>query len=408
MSAFEAVRVSEHVLWVGAIDWGLRDFHGYATHRGTTYNAYLILSDPITLVDTVKAGFGSEMLARIASAVELSKVKVIISNHAEMDHSGSLPEIVRELQPERVLVSAQGKEALERHFHWGREVEVIREGERYDLGAGLSARFVETPMLHWPDSMFTYLEEDAVLFSNDAFGMHLASGARFADQVEPELWREEAAKYYANILLPLSPIVTKLLGRLAGLKLGPRIIAPDHGPVWRRHPENIVRLYGEWATQAPTRKAVLVHDTMWQSTNRMAAAIGEGLTARGMLVRQMPLSGAHRSDVATELLEAGALLVGSPTINNQMFPRIADVLTYLKGLRPRNLVGAAFGSYGWGGQAVGQIEEQLRELKVDVAAEGLKLPYVPDEEGLARCRALGEQVAARMSERLDPNARVNG
>jgi flavorubredoxin len=400
MSAFQAVKVSEHVLWVGAIDWGLRDFHGYATSRGTTYNAYLILSDPVTLVDTVKAAFKDEMLARISSAIEPRQIGRIISNHSEMDHSGALPEIVSLLQPQEVIASAQGKETLARHFHWDREVEVAEEGRAYDLGGGMRVRFVETPMLHWPDSMFTYLEDEGVLFSHDAFGMHLAGSARFVDGVAPEIWRLEAAKYFANILMPLSAIIVKQLGRLAEAKLVPRIIAPDHGPIWRRRPENIVRLYSEWAKQAPTRKAVVVHGTMWQSTSRMAAAVGEGLAAGGLDVCQMPLSGAHRSDVATELLEAGALLVGSPTINNQIYPTVADVLTYLKGLRPKNLLGAAFGSYGWSGQAVALIEGELREMKIELAAEGLRLPYVPDAAGLERCRLLGEQVAAKLRERL--------
>jgi len=397
--AFEAVKVSEHVYWVGAIDWALRDFHGYATQRGTTYNAYLILADPVILVDTVKAAFKDEMLARIASLVDPAKVRWIISNHSEMDHSGALPDVVAQLRPEKVLASKQGREALARHFHWQQPVEVVADGQEIEVG-GLHLRFIETPMVHWPDSMFTMLAEDEVLFSNDAFGMHLAGSARFTDQVPPELWREEAAKYYANILMPLSSLIEKLLVRAGELKLSPRIIAPDHGPIHRRRPENIVRLYAQWTQQAPQRKAVVVHDTMWQSTARMARAIGEGLAAGGMEVHQMPLAGSHRSDVATELLEAGALLVGSPTMNNQIFPTVADTLTYLKGLRPKNLVGAAFGSYGWGGQAVGLIEAQLKEMKIDLAAEGVKLQYVPDDEGLKRCRELGEKVAAAVNERM--------
>jgi len=401
--AFEAVKVSDHVYWVGAIDWALRDFHGYATSRGTTYNAYLILSDPVVLVDTVKAAFKDEMLARIASLVDPGSIRWIISNHAEMDHSSALPEVVARVRPEKVLASAQGRDALARHFHWDQPVEVVADGQELEVG-GVHLRFIETPMLHWPDSMFTLLVEDGVLFSNDAFGMHLAGSARFIDQVPPELWRAEAAKYYANILMPLSPVVAKLLARAAELKLSPRVIAPDHGPIFRRHPENIVRLYAQWSRQEPQRKAVVVHGTMWQSTARMAWAIGEGLAAGGMEVCQMPLGAAHRSDVATELLEAGALIVGSPTINNQIFPTVADVLTYLKGLRPKNLLGAAFGSYGWSGQAVGLIEAQLREMKIDLAGEGLRLQYVPDDEGLSRCRALGERVAAAVVERLGGQA----
>ncbi len=396
---FEAVRISERVYWVGAIDWELRDFHGYQTSRGSTYNAYLVLADKLTLIDTVKAPFLDEMLARIASLVDPAEIRCVVSNHAELDHSGGLPLLLQRVHPETVVASVKGVRTLHEHFHWDRVLQEVRTGSQLDLG-NARLRFVETPMLHWPESMFSYLEEEQILFSQDAFGMHLASVERFADEADPAVLRQEAAKYFANILLPFSNAVTALLGKLPELAIAPHVIAPDHGPIWRESPPEIVAWYGEWAAQRPARKAVVVYDTMWQSTARMAHAVAEGLTAGGVTARLMPLEGSHRSDVVTELLEAGGLIVGSPTLNNQILPRLADVMTYLKGLRPRNLVGAAFGSYGWSGESVARLEELLRDMHVELAEEGVRVLYVPDAEGLGRCRSLGAAVAARLGEKI--------
>lgn len=398
-SSLRAARISDRAYWVGAVDWGLRDFHGYATSRGSTYNAYLVLGDPVTLIDTVKAPFVDEMLERIASVVDPARVRIIVSNHAELDHAGGLPRTIAALRPERVIASALGIKALRGHFHWDQPLYAPQDGETLRLG-DLTLRFIETRMLHWPDSMFTYLEEEQTLFSQDAFGMHLASAERFADQLETAVLREEAGKYFANILLPYTNLITRLIGRLPELKLAPRVIAPDHGPIWRERPETIVGWYADWAIQRPGRKAVVVYDTMWQSTDAMARAVGEGLAAGGLSVVLRPLAACQRSDIATSLLGAGALLLGSPTLNNQIFPTVADVVTYLKGLRPRNLVGAAFGSYGWSGEAVAQLEAMLQEMRVEVVAEGVKAVYVPDADVRARCRALGEAVAAAVVERV--------
>jgi flavorubredoxin len=394
---FEAVRVTDRVWWVGAIDWHIREFHGYATHRGTTYNAYLVVGDEVTLVDTVKPAFYDEMMSRVASVVDPSRIETILSNHAEMDHSGSLPRAVAAVRPQRVLASKKGVEALRAHFgDLGAPLEPVASGSTLDLG-GVRARFLETRMLHWPDSMFTVLDDDGVLFSQDAFGMHLASTERFADEVAADLLEREAAKYYANILLPFSAQVTKLLGRVAEIGLAPRVVAPDHGPIFRQDVTWPLERYGRWAQQMPTKKAVVVFDTMWQSTAAMARAIEEGLRLGGAgPVQVMPLGSCHRSDVATELLDAGALIVGSPTLNNQMYPTVADALTYLQGLKPRNLVGAAFGSHGWSGEAVSKIEEHLDAMKIERVAESVKVVYVPDAAALGRCRDLGRAVAERL------------
>ncbi len=395
LTSFSAVKISEHVYWVGAVDWEIRDFHGYATDRGTTYNAYLIKAERITLVDSVKAPFRAELMARIASVVDPGDIDVVVSNHSEMDHSGCLPEVIDAIRPELVVASKMGVKALESHFHGRFDVTPVEDGGSLSLG-DLNLTFLETRMLHWPDSMFTYLAEDRVLFSQDGFGMHLASTERFDDEIDEGILYDEAARYYANILMPYSPVVRKLLTRVPELGLEFDLVAPDHGPIWRSRFGMITDAYAKWSEQAPTLKAVVVYDTMWGSTATMARAIADGLAAGGATPRLVPLQGSHRSDVAAELLEAGALLVGTPTINNNFFPSLGDVFSYLKGLRPRNLVGAAFGSYGWSGEGVAQVNAMLEEMKVELVSDGLSVQFVLDEERLEECRALGQSVAERL------------
>lgn len=394
---YKAIKVSEHVYWVGAVDWTIRDFHGYRTKRGSTYNAYLIIADKITLIDTVKAPFKDELLSRIASIVDPKRIDYIISNHSEMDHSGCLAEVIREVSPEKIFASTIGAKTLKEHFDIDREIIPLKDETELSLG-NMTLRFMETRMLHWPDSMFTYLGEDKILFSQDAFGMHLASCERFADEVEEAILEYEAATYYANILLPYSPLILNLLEKVGESGLDIRVVAPDHGPVWRRDLGKILGLYKQWAGQKPTNKAIVLYHTMWRSTELMARAFEEGLIAGGAQVKMMSMGSFHRSDVAYEILSAGALLVGSSTLNNNMLPAMADVLTYLKGLKPRNLIGASFGSYGWSGESAGQIRDILEGMKVVLAGEPIKSKYVPDDAVLEKCYAVGRTIAEKLRE----------
>ncbi len=396
---FNAVKMTDDIWWVGAIDWNIREFHGYVTRRGSTYNAYLIMADKPTLIDTVKAPFREEMMARIASVIDPGKIAYIVSNHSEMDHSGCLAEVIKAVNPERVFASAVGAKSLKEILTIDREITAVRDGETLNLG-NRTLTFMETRMLHWPDSMFTYLNEELVLFSQDAFGMHYASLERFDDEVDPAILAYEAATYYANILLPYSPLVLKLLEKVTAAGLAFRLIAPDHGPIWRRDIGGILERYGRWAAQKPTGKAVVVYGTMWHSTEKMARAISEGLSKGGLRVKLMSMSEVHRSDVMYEILGAGALAVGSSTLNNNMLPMIADVMTYMKGLKPKNLIGAAFGSFGWSGEAVKQIEGVLAEMKVASAGEGISVKNAPDAETIAQCYDLGLTMAEKVKARL--------
>ncbi|MBN2056048.1 FprA family A-type flavoprotein [bacterium] len=394
---YEAVPVAESVFWTGVIDWAIRDFHGYLTSRGTSYNAFVVKAGKVTLVDTVKRPFLDEFLARVRSVVNIQDITYIVSNHAEMDHSGCLGELIELAKPEKVFTSRLGRKALVEHFpHLDGILTAVGDGEQLDLD-GLHLQFMETRMLHWPDSMFSYLPERNLLFSQDGFGMHLAGYERFDDEIKPSVLYREAAKYYANILYPFAPMVIKLLARVEEMGLAPDIIAPDHGPIWRADRSSILEWYERWAAQEPTNKAVVCFDTMWGSTEAMARAVGEGLNSGGCHAKLLPLSVQHRSDIATELLEAGALLVGSPTMNNNLFPTLADTLTYLRGLKPQRKIGNAFGSAGWSGEAVGQLLAYLEDLKVRLVGEPVRATYRPTSADLAACVDLGRAVAADLA-----------
>ncbi len=394
MASFEAKKITDKVYWVGAIDWELRDFHGYTTSRGTTYNAYLVLGEKPILIDTVKAQFYDEMMARIASVIDPKEIAYIVSNHAEMDHSGSLQKAVATIKPEKVFASKMGVKALNAHFNLDFEITEITPNEEIAFG-DRKFKFIETRMLHWPDSMFTYFVDDGILFSQDGFGMHLATSQLFADENDDNVLYYEAAKYYANILLPYSSFVTRLLAQVPSLNLDIKMIAPDHGPIWRQ-PKDIKFIldsWQRWAEQKIYKKAVIFYDTMWNSTTTMADAIADGVISEGVKAVVMPLRASNRSDIALEILEAGALIAGSPTINQQMFPTLADIFCYLRGLKRQNLIGQAFGSFGWAGEATKLIQQELTNMNVELVADPVAIQYVPTSDDLTKCHQLGSKIA---------------
>lgn len=395
----QAIQISRNVYWVGAIDWNLRDFHGYATSRGTTYNAYLILSEKPTLIDTVKKEFYPEMLSRIQSVIDPQKIDIIISNHAEMDHSGALLQAVADFKPSEVYASSMGVKNLVAQLHPSFDIKPVKTGDKIDVGGDILS-FVEARMLHWPDSMLAYLEKENILFTNDVFGMHLATSKLFDDENDEQIWSQEARKYYANIVLPYSDIVTRFLGQVQQMGLAPKMIAPDHGFIWRKDPSKIVKLYGEFAAQKPTNKAVIVYDTMWGSTDKMARALADGLRQGGTEVKLFSMHSSHRSDVVTELLDAGAFLVGTPVLNSGIFPAMADVLCYIKGLKPKNLLGVAFGSYGWNGAPIDGVTKMLEEMGVEIVSPAVKSLFVPDETKLTECENLGKLVSQKLTEKI--------
>jgi flavorubredoxin len=315
-----------------------------------------------------------------------------------MDHSGCLPEVIDFINPQKVFASTVGVKTLKELFHDEHEIIPVKDGETLSLG-NMELTFMETRMIHWPDSMFTYLAKEELLFSQDAFGMHLATLERFADEIPKATLEYEGATYYANIVLPYSAIVLKALEKVAKAGLKIKIIAPDHGPIWRKDLGWIIDLYKKWALQKPTAKAVVVYATMWHSTEKMARAISEALAQAGVKVRLLSMNETHRSEVVYEVLDAGALIVGSPTLNNNILPQMADVMTYMKGLKPANKIGAAFGSYGWSGESVKHLEVMLKEMKVDIAAESIAVKNAPGDDVLRKCHELGKTIAAELFKR---------
>lgn len=386
------VEIKKDIHWVGAVDWNIRDFHGYSTEKGTTYNSYLALDEKITLFDTVKEEFKGDLMRNISSLVEPSKIDYIVVNHVEMDHSGSLPCIIDTIKPEKIFCSPQGKKALLEHFHrpdW--PYQEVKTGDSISIGKR-TISFLETRMLHWPDSMFSYIPEEKLLISSDAFGQHWATSERFDDQVNSAELIKHAAKYYANILLLFSPLVRKLLESVKEMKLDIDMIAPDHGLIWRTNPGGIVGVYDSWSRQEAVPKALIIYDTMWHSTEKMAYAIADGLLKHRISVKMMDLRVNHRSDIMTEVLDSKALIFGSPTINNGVMPRVADFLTYLKGLKPAGKFGAAFGSYGWTGEAVKHMSQALEDMKIQIVEPAIKVKYVPTENDINECIELGVKI----------------
>lgn len=383
------VEIKPNIFWVGGIDWDLRDFHGYITPRGSSYNAYLILDEKVTLVDTVKHYKFDEMLSRIKEVTEPSKIDHIVSNHVEMDHSGSLPMMIEHAPNADIITSTQGEKGLRRHFKKDWPLKAVKSGEELSIGKR-TLKFFHMPMVHWPDSMATYVPEERLLLPNDAFGQHIASDERFDDEVGWDIVREEAAKYYANIVLPYGDQVKKALDALSGLDID--MIGPSHGLIWRSYIPKIIEDYGRWAANDTLKKAVIIYDTMWGSTAKIANRLREGLSDSGITVAMRNLETNDISEVMTEILEAKVVLIGSPTLNNNMLPTVGAFLTYLKGLRPRKRIGFAFGSYGWGGQAVGQIEDVMKELGWEVPVEKVRINYVPDEGELVKVRETGREL----------------
>jgi len=383
------VEIKPDIYWVGGIDWDIRNFHGYLTQRGTTYNAYLIIDKKITLIDTVKHYLFDELISRIKEIIDPSKIDYIISNHVEMDHTGSIPKILEYCPNAKVITSTRGEKGLKRHFKKDWNFNVVKSGDTLNIGKR-TLHFIHIPMVHWPDSMVTYIPKDNILFSNDAFGQHIASSKRFDDEFEWGILKEEASKYYANIVMPYGDQVKKALDALSDLDID--MIAPCHGVIWRSNISQILKEYNKMANFESDDKALIVYDSMWGSTEKMAYKLQEGLEESGIPATMRNLKTNHISDIITDVLTSKMILLGSPTLNNTMLPTMGGFLTYLKGLRPKNRIGFVFGSYGWGGQAVGEIEKIVKDLSWDIPVDSVNLNYIPDENEYVDVKKIGEKL----------------
>ena len=389
-----AVELKDGVYWVGFVDWNIKKFHGheYSTHRGTTYNAYLIVDEKIALVDTVWGPYSQQLIENIKKIIDIKKIDYVIANHAETDHSGGLPELMKIIPDATVVVSEKGNESIFKHYHENWKFKVVKSGESISLGKN-NLVFVAAPMLHWPDSMFTYLTGKNILMPNDAFGMHYASSGRFNDEVDMIEVYQEAIKFYANILTPFSDLVIRKIDEFKKLNIPVDIIAPSHGIIWRKDPFQIVNKYYEWATQKNDGSVVIIYDTMWNATEKMARAISEGLDMEGVKFKLFNMAVSDRNDVLTEIFKTKGIIIGSPTLNNGLLPTIKPILEDLKGLKFKNKVGAAFGSYGWSGENVKLIEENLEKARIKKLQEGIKIKWQPTKEELEKCVEFGRNFA---------------
>jgi flavorubredoxin len=398
----KATEIKPGIFWVGAIDWAVRDFHGYVTPKGTSYNNYLIMDDQITLVDTVKHDFARHTIKNIMSLTGFSKIRNIVINHIEPDHSSSLDQIIALAPDARIFITARGLKGLERHFDtssWN--FAVVKSGDTLNTGK-YTLQFIETPMLHWPDSMMTYVKEAKLLISQDAFGQHIASTARFDDEFEAcasqaEL-DEAVIDYYANILMPFGQLIKAKISEIEKLGLEIDMIAPDHGIIWRKDPGRVIGKYLDLANGKASLSVAIIYDTMWHSTERMTIPIMQGIRDEGVDCSVIKLRATPMSTAIREFWKSRGCLIGSPTLNNILFPSVAEFLTHLRGLRPRNRVMSAFGSYGWGGGAVKDACEEIKRMKLEIVEPGLQILYRPSLDDENECYEFGRNFARKVIE----------
>jgi flavorubredoxin len=398
----KAIELKPGVYWVGVIDWAIRDFHGYVTPRGSTYNNYLIMDEEVTLCDAVKYDFIDVSIENIRRLVEPDKIKHMVVNHIEPDHGGGLGRIM-ELSPDAtVYCTSKGKAGLDRFFDTrGWKFRVVKTGDTLKIGKR-TLLFIETPMIHWPDSMMTYIKEDKILISQDGFGQHIASTQRFDDdfaecasyaELEDAIW-----DYYANILMPFGTLIKNKIAEIKKLGLAIDIIAPDHGIIWRKEPQRIMRMYEEMADGKADERVVIIYDTMWHNTEKMAQPIMEGIKDEGMDCRVFKLRATSTSIAVKEFWRARGCLVGSPTLNNTIFPKVAEFLAYLKGLRPKHRIASAFGSFGWGGGAVKEMLQMFKDMGVEVQDEGLQINYKATADEDVKAYEFGREFAKKTRE----------
>lgn len=375
----KATKLKEGIYWVGAVDWNIRNFHGYSTEQGTSYGAYLIVDEKVTLIDTVKAPFAEEMISRISDILPPENIDIIISNHVEMDHSGALPAIRKHCPNASIYTSSPaGAKGLTAHYgDYG--YLSVKTGDSLSIGKR-TLSFVSTPMLHWPDNMVTYCPEEKILFSNDAFGQHYASTGHFDDEVDLPILLEEAKKYYGNILMCFGRQIQNTGNVLAGMDID--MIAPSHGIIWRSHIEDILKAYHSWSANEPSTGAVVVYDSMWNSTEKIAKTICEAFADKDIPAKLYDLKTNHISNIVPEILTSKYIAVGSPTLNNQMMPSVAAFLSYLKGLSPKNREAFAFGSYGWSGQSIELVEKELEACGFHICMDRTRINYIPSQESL--------------------------
>lgn len=392
--------IKNNVYWVGKTDWELRKFHGneYSTGRGTTYNSYLIQEEKTVLIDTVWKPYAKEFVKNLASEIDLKKIDYVVANHSEIDHSGAFPKLMEAIPDVPIYCTEWGIKTLKGHFHKDWNFKLVKTGDKLNLGSK-ELIFIQATMLHWPDSMFSYLTGDNILFSNDAFGQHYCSEFLYNDLVNQEELFQEAIKYYANILTPFSHLVDKKIKEFVSLNLPLDMICTSHGVIWRNNPLQIVQKYAEWASNYQENQITIIYDTMWNGTRIMAENIAHGIRIQDdkINVKLFNASNTDKNDIITEVFKSKAILIGSPTINKGILYSIAGILEVIRGLDFKNKKAAAFGCYGWHAECINIIDEALKHAGFELITEGLKLNWNPDEQGVNNCIDYGKQFAGKLS-----------
>lgn len=386
--------INDKVTWVGKIDWELRNFHGYeySVDRGSSYNSYLIRDEKTVLIDTVWKPFAKEFVENLKKEVDLNEIDYIVMNHGEIDHSGALPELMREIPDTPIYCTANGIKSIKGHFHEDWNFIPVKTGDTLSIGQN-DLVFVEARMLHWPDSMFTYMTNDNILFSNDAFGQHYASEYMYNDLVDPDELYSEAMKYYANILNPFSRLVTRKIEEVVKLDIPIDMICPSHGIIWRKDPLQIVEQYMKWAQDYQEDQITIIYDTMWDGTRRMAEALAEGIKEADdrVNIKLFNTSKTDKNNVITEIFKSKAVLLGSPTVNGSILTSMAAIADLASGLKFKNKKGAAFGTYGWSGESIKILTQHLEDAGFEVVNQGIRELWNPDESALDRCREFGRK-----------------
>ena len=390
------LHIKNNIFWVGKVDWELRKFHGneYSTHKGTTYNSYLIKEEKVALIDTVWGPFSKEFVRNLSKEIDLKQIDYVIANHAETDHSGALAELMSCIPDKPIYCTANGVKSLKGHFHQDWNFQPVKTGDKLSLGEK-ELIFVEAPMLHWPDSMFCYLTGDNILFSNDAFGQHYATDLLFNDLVDQSELFAECIKYYANILTPFSRLVDKKIKEFVSLNLPLDAICASHGVIWRNDPKQIVEKYLEWANSYKEDQITILYDTMWGGTRIMAENIAKGIEEidKAVTVKLFNVSSADKNDIVTEVFKSKGIAVGSSTINRGILSALAGILEEIRGLGFKDKKAASFGCYGWSGESSKMISDLLKRAGFEVIDDGLKVLWNPDAEAINKCVGYGKQLA---------------
>ncbi len=393
-------KIKNNVFWVGKIDWELRKFHGneYSTNRGSTYNSYLIKEEKIALIDTVWKPFSKEFVKNLAKEIDLNKIDYVIANHAEIDHSGSLPDLMEIIPDKPIYCTANGVKSIKGHYHKDWNFQVVKTGDTLNLGNDKQLIFVEMRMLHWPDSMACYLTKDNILFSNDAFGQHYASEYMYNDLVDQNELFTECIKYYANILTPFSALVDKKIKEVLELKIPIDIIATSHGVIWRDNPIQIVEKYIAWSNDYQENQITILYDTMWQGTRIMSEFIAKGIREvdSDINVKIFKVANTDKNDIITEIFKSKAILVGSPTIGQGILSSIAEIMEMIKGLKFKNKRAAAFGCYGWSGESVKVLTDHLEKSGFSIINDGIRAKWNPDDESIEKCIEFGKEIAGKI------------